>query len=240
MKQCSQCKEWKDESEYHKKCVSKDGLSTYCKVCAKAYDDARKEQKAVYRKLYYEQNKDKIRKESRERMKNYYSTHKEERQKYNKEYQKQNKDKISKQRREKEIKYPLARLNHRMSAQLYNALKDKKQERHWEELVPYTLQELKDHLEKQFDENMSWSNIGEYWEIDHIIPQNLFVFDSCVDKSFKICWSLANLRPLEKSLNRRRPKDGRDISKQQAINILGLDLYCDIMDVENEKENNDE
>lgn len=31
-----------------------------------------------------------------------------------------------------------------------------------------------------------------------------------------------------------------DISKQQAINILGLDLYYDIMNVENEKENNNE
>ena len=31
-----------------------------------------------------------------------------------------------------------------------------------------------------------------------------------------------------------------DIFKQQATNILGLDLYYDIMNVENEKENNNE
>lgn len=235
MKQCSQCKEWKDESEYHKKCTSKDGLSTYCKVCAKVYDDARKEQKAAYRKSYYEQNKDRIRKESRERMKSYYYNHKEERQKYNKIYQKQNRDKITKQRREKETIYPIIRLNHRMSAQLYNALKDVKAEQHWEDLVGYTLQELKEHLESQFDENMSWDNIGEYWEVDHIIPQNLFIYNSNEDICFKICWSLNNLRPLEKSLNRSRPKDGRDISKEQAITILGLDLYDDIMGVENKE-----
>ena len=29
-----------------------------------------------------------------------------------------------------------------------------------------------EYLENQFDENMSWENYGEYWEIDHIIPLN--------------------------------------------------------------------
>ena len=82
--------------------------------------------------------------------------------------------------------------------------------------------------------------MGEYWEIDHIIPLNLFNYESEQDEQFKICWSLANLRPLEKIANKKRPKDGSDISKEQAINILGLDLYYDIMNVENEKENNDE
>lgn len=33
MKQCSKCKEWKDESEFHKHKLHKDGLSSNCKIC---------------------------------------------------------------------------------------------------------------------------------------------------------------------------------------------------------------
>ena len=46
---------------------------------------------------------------------------------------------------------------------------------------------------------MNWNNYGEYWEIDHIIPQNLFNMTTAESKDFQICWSLMNLRPLEKS-----------------------------------------
>ena len=125
------------------------------------------------------------------------------------------------------------RLNHTISSAIYYALKGRKSERHWEDLVNYNIQDLKENLESQFDENMTWDNMGNYWEIDHIIPQNLFSYESEQDEQFKICWSLANLRPLEKIANRSRPKDGRDIPKEQAIDILGLELYNDIMGVEN-------
>lgn len=78
---------------------------------------------------------------------------------------------------------------------------------------------------------MSWDNMGKYWEIDHIIPLNLFHYNTEQDEQFKVCWSLANLRPLEKIeiANKSRPKDGSDIFKEQVINILGLDLYNDIL-----------
>ena len=103
---------------------------------------------------------------------------------------------------------------------IWHSLKNKKNEQHWEDLVPYNLQQLKEHLESQFDENMTWDNYGEYWEIDHIIPQGLFNITNYTDREFQICWSLLNLRPLEWKANRSRPKDGRDIPeklKQQII-----------------------
>ena len=62
---------------------------------------------------------------------------------------------------------------------------------------------------------------GKELDAEHIIPQNLFNFTNPTDKEFQICWSLKNLRPLEKIANRSRPKDGRDISeelKQQILN----------------------
>lgn len=70
----------------------------------------------------------------------------------------------------------------------------------WSKL-PYTLKQLKEHLEKQFDENMSWDNYGSYWHIDHIYPKSKLLFDSFDHKNFLVCWDLNNLRPLEAKAN---------------------------------------
>lgn len=96
--------------------------------------------------------------------------------------------------------------------------------RHWEKLVGYTLEELKEHLEKQFDENMNWDNYGTYWEVDHIIPKNQFKYVSTEDKDFKICWSLMNLRPLSKQENVSRPRKGQDISEELKQSILNQNI----------------
>jgi len=54
MKYCNTCKTEKDASEYHIRKASKDGLSSKCKACAKAYDDARANQpkRVAARKAY--------------------------------------------------------------------------------------------------------------------------------------------------------------------------------------------
>jgi hypothetical protein len=59
------------------------------------------------------------------------------------------------------------------------------------ELLGYSALQLKEHIEKQFTDGMTWDNWGE-WHIDHIKPVSKF------DKSEKISIinSLDNLRPL--------------------------------------------
>ena len=59
------------------------------------------------------------------------------------------------------------------------------------ELLGYSALELKEHIEKQFTDGMSWDNWGK-WHIDHIKPVSKF------DKSEKISIinSLDNLQPL--------------------------------------------
>ncbi len=95
------------------------------------------------------------------------------------------------------------RLRIRMSNSIYRALLDKKSNS-WLDCVPYTLEDLKQHLESQFDENMSWDNYGSYWEIDHIKPVSLFNFIDLFDDEFQECWSLSNLQPLYWLDNRRK------------------------------------
>lgn len=81
--------------------------------------------------------------------------------------------------------------------------------------LPYTIQDLKQYLEKQFEPWMNWNNWGKYnsktwndwdsttwtWQIDHIVPQSVLIYSSMEDEEFKKCWVLENLRPLSAKQN---------------------------------------
>ena len=67
--------------------------------------------------------------------------------------------------------------------------------------LPYSPEGLMEHLEKQFDEHMTWDNHGTYWHIDHIRPHASFKYDSLDHPDFQKCWALENLRPLKASEN---------------------------------------
>ncbi len=98
---------------------------------------------------------------------------------------------------------PVFRLRSNFSIAICNVLagREGKQWRHWEDLVGYSLTNLKSHLEKKFDDKMSWDNYGSYWHLDHIRPVASFNFTSVNDDDFKKCWALENLQPLEKHAN---------------------------------------
>jgi hypothetical protein len=70
-------------------------------------------------------------------------------------------------------------------------------------ILPYSIDELKSHLESHFLPNMSWDNYGE-WEVDHITPDSWFQYSSPADQGFIDSWSLNNLQPLWKSDNRKK------------------------------------
>ena len=63
------------------------------------------------------------------------------------------------------------------------------------DLLGYTVEELKVHLEKRFSPGMSWENYGR-WHIDHIVPRASLDYDSSDHPNFKRCWSIDNLQPL--------------------------------------------
>ena len=104
----------------------------------------------------------------------------------------------------KRKKNPQYRLSCRIGYQIYKALKGKKEGRHWENLVGYTLNELVEHLEGQFDKDMGWDNYGSYWEIDHVRPKSWFDYENIESVQFQECWALSNLQPLGVSKNRSK------------------------------------
>lgn len=89
------------------------------------------------------------------------------------------------------------RFDRNIKHSIYVSLKYNKPGRKWEDLLGFTLYDLKHHLEKQFDENMSWNNFGSYWWVDKIIPTRAYSYSTYGE--FKKCWSLKNLRPLQKN-----------------------------------------
>lgn len=82
--------------------------------------------------------------------------------------------------------------------------------------LPYTLEELKQYIESNFDKSwMNWENQGHYkidewndsdpstwkWQLDHIIPHSEFKYESMEEQTFRDCWALSNLRPLSAKQN---------------------------------------
>lgn len=71
----------------------------------------------------------------------------------------------------------------------------------WQCLVGYSTLQIKEHLEKLFDEKMSWENYGSCWYIKHIKPKSCFIYDSPSHPDFKSYWSMDNIRPSEVKKN---------------------------------------
>jgi hypothetical protein len=87
-------------------------------------------------------------------------------------------------------------LTNRISCGIRSSIKSgSKGGRHWENLLGFTVDELKRHIEKNFCQGMSWDNFGE-WHIDHKIPISAFNFETPEHVDFLRCWSLDNLQPM--------------------------------------------
>lgn len=89
------------------------------------------------------------------------------------------------------------RISECMSSAIWQSIKGKKNRQRWQQMVGYTIDDLKRHLESKFLPGMTWENHGKFgWHIDHIRPIASFRFQSESDPEFLECWGLKNLQPL--------------------------------------------
>lgn len=114
-------------------------------------------------------------------------------------------------------KDPVYKMRKYLSTQIYVALRKMNSQKTSSIMnyLPYSIDDLKNHLEKQFEPWMTWDNIGRYdsktwndndqstwkWNLDHIIPQCDLPYTAMTDNNFKKCWALENLRPYSAKQN---------------------------------------
>ena len=151
--------------------------------------------------------------------KNYNNIHKLERKEYFKEYKNQCPDKLretkNKSNRKKYNSDLLFRIKELVSKSIGRKLRFDKGGKSVLDFLPYTIEELKAHIESLFEWWMTWENRGLYnvktwddndsstwkWNLDHIIPHSFFNYESVEDEEFKECWALNNLRPYSAKQN---------------------------------------
>ena len=78
-----------------------------------------------------------------------------------------------------------------------------------------TLPDLKEHLENQFTEEMSWENLGIFWHIDHIVPFAAFDLANHLEQRV-VCW-YQNLQPLPGVDNLTKVAKYREEDKEDLI-----------------------
>lgn len=155
---------------------------------------------------YYQDNKAKF--------KSAYEKHKRENPKYRADYYQQNKE-IYRERdkawkKSKRDIDPIYRLMDTFRSRLYKVL-GQKRSKHTKDIFGCTLDELKAHLESQFEPWMSWDNWGgrlvieqnASWDVDHIIPLSSAQSE---EEIYKLN-HYTNLRPLCSYVNRFIKRD---------------------------------
>jgi hypothetical protein len=224
LKVCSKCGTEKTLDKFVKDILCTDGTKNICCECKNKQSKEILNNNPERRVKYNRQRREKInhneeyRKEIRKKQSEFLKNNPEIKEKY-KQQQKDKlkepeyRDRYNKQQRKyrlspnskKSRKIREARPEHRIAKSMRRSIKrvlNYSDMNYVNEKLGYTKHELMSHLEKQFNENMSWENYGT-WHVDHIIPITKF------DKSTPIYVinHLENLQPLDgfenKSKNNR-------------------------------------
>src|SRR5690625_2037830 len=220
LKKCTSCGEAKPATPeyFHAYKRSPDGRRSVCKECRAAKYAENREEERLRRRIFYSKNSERIAAEIRKNYANNPEPYKEAaRARYwrNREknvarsraYMEKNREALNAKKREYskrvfESKYkidPYFTLRHRVSALLRKTITSSsdKAGRRLEEILGYSIDEFRDHMEKQFTKGMNWDAFmnGDI-HIDHIIPISELRPTKIDSDEFRACWCLSNLRPI--------------------------------------------
>jgi hypothetical protein len=165
LRTCTKCKKDLPFDQFNKEKLGKHGLKPYCKAC-----------QSKYNRKYNRKKKNDIANRK-------------------KKYLKENREKI----RDYKYKRYHSNLDFRIKcilrARINKVVKGESKSDNTMSLVGCSVDELKIHLESQFQEGMSWDNYGiEGWHVDHIKP--CASFDMSDPEEQKKCFHYSNLQPL--------------------------------------------
>lgn len=123
---------------------------------------------------------------------------------------------------------PKGKLENSVRSRLWKELtKGSKIGRRTFDLLGYTVDDLKCHIESQFFDGMTWDNYRhDVWHIDHVRPLASFNYETPDDPEFREAWALSNLRPLWAIDNMRKgakwdgpapANDNELVGQEQAV-----------------------
>lgn len=192
-KRCCTCKEFLPRERFGPSKQRKDGLRPRCREC---HRKANAESRAVHLEasraasLRWQKNNPQ---KAKAKKKRWMEANPGRQNVLAGKWRRNNKDKLAEARARKSL-CPNYRIMRSMSQRIRGFLSGKGG-RQTQSLVGYTGQELRQHLERQFLDGMSWDNYGD-WHIDHILPLSSFRAESVGDAHVRRAWALSNLRPM--------------------------------------------
>ncbi len=196
-KKCGKCGEIKELDEFSIDGSGKYGRKGSCKECVNEWERdknvsdiewyrKRQDKKNTFVREKYNSNEE-YRQEQLTRMKKYKTS--EEGKKVRREWE-TNRYKTD----------PKFRLDSCMKTSIYDALKNnginKNYRNTFNDILPYSSDDLVLHLESLFLNGMTKDNYGYEWHVDHLIPKSSFSYSSTDDPEFHKCWQLSNLQPM--------------------------------------------
>ena len=194
-------------------------MRNICKECRKLegdiYRNQNSEKRALtlkkwydknpeYNKKYYKNNTEKVRNLN----KNWYNLNKEKHKENNKIWTEKNITKIreyyNNRIKEQRKTDPLKKLIFNVRTRIYSVLRNKTKTSF--EIVGCSPEFLKEYIEKQFTEDMSWELMGQHIHIDHIIPLSSAnteeeIYKLCHYTNLQPLWAEDNLKKSNKILN---------------------------------------
>ncbi len=143
--------------------------------------------------------------------KQYYKNNTEKLKNKIKQWKLKNPEKLQKQKNRNRLKRYTNNLNFKIMsiirARIYQLLKGISKSRSTLQIIGSTLEEYKQHVEKQFKPGWSWKNQGKMWELDHII--SCMFFDPNDPIELQQCFHYSNVQPL--SIEDHKEKTKKDI-----------------------------
>jgi len=211
MKTCTKCGESQDLECFGNDASKPDGKRPSCKAC-KSLSDRRYrlthvEEIRAHNRTYHVQHADLKRRRAREWYKDNPAQAKASRRKW---YE-ANPDKVAASRKRFRLKDPegfraymnayMTRryhtdMNYRVRSILNARIRSNiRKNAGTMDIVGCSMEEFVDWIEVQFDEHMTWDNMGSYWHFDHVTP--CASFDLSRPEQVMQCFDWKNLRPLE-------------------------------------------
>jgi hypothetical protein len=182
-KVCTKCNEEKNETEFPFR-NDNQKYRSWCKICeaerVRIYASENKGSVKVSRAEYFQKNKKKLIDWQKGWVQRNLEAHRE----YHRVY--------SGDRYNNDVNFRLANV---LRSRVFSAVKSGGGEKAKKtmELLGCSVQHVRDHLESQFTEGMTWKTQGE-WHIDHILPCASFNLEEPEEQ--KKCFHWTNLQPL--------------------------------------------